>query len=95
MLNELKTLAGKKQITVPTDNNAAASHMQAMQGATGNEFDKMWLTHMVEMHEMKVAELQNAMNQATDPDIKAAATKAHPMVKKHTETLQAYKSQMQ
>lgn len=95
ILNDLKSAAVEKQVTVPADNNAAAPHMETMQSATGKQFDQMWVAHMATMHQTKLAELQNAMNQTQDADVKALATKAYPIVKMHTETLQSLISQLQ
>ena len=88
MLNDLKALAAKKQITAPTEASAdAMTQLQAMSKMSGNDFDKMWVSHMLTAHEATLADLQNAASNATDADIKNAANKAIPIVKMHRDLL--------
>lgn len=80
MLNDLKRLAVKKgvspgnymhELPLPDDLTAA------------NNFDNAWVSEMLELHEAKITELQNVVQQSSDPDIKAAAGKALPKIKMH------------
>jgi putative membrane protein len=87
MLSDLKTLAGKKQVTVPAANTADMSAMPSLSGATGKEFDQAWASEMLTMHEAKLNELQNVLSQTQDADIKALATKALPKIKMHRDML--------
>lgn len=91
MLNELKALAGKKQVTVPTSRQMDMSSMPGLAGASGKEFDNMWQSEMLKMHEAKIAELESVMQQTTDADIKNLATKALPKIKHHREMLTVVK----
>jgi uncharacterized protein (DUF305 family) len=63
--------------------------MAALQNATGAEFDRMWVSQMLTMHNAKVTELQAASTQITDPDLKAIVTKALPIVRNHRDRLVA------
>ena len=80
ILNELKKLAAKKGIS-------PKSYMNTMplspDDITGGDFDKTWASQMLTMHEAKIAELENTIQQSSDIDIKAAATKALPKIKLH------------
>ena len=87
MLNDLKAAAKAKNLAVPTDNGTAAAHAQTMSGASGKDFDKQWVSHMLEMHEAKLAELATAISQTTSGEVKALATKAQPKVKAHRDML--------
>lgn len=54
----------------------AANHtghmgMQALQNATGTEFDRMWVSQMLAMHEAKLAELTAASTSVQDAELKA------------------------
>jgi putative membrane protein len=86
MLNDLKTLAAKKQVTVPTT-NTAMSAIASLPNTAGKEFDIAWLNQMREMHQAKLTELENVLKQTHDADIKALATKAQPVIKKHIDML--------
>jgi putative membrane protein len=86
MLVELKTLASKKQVTVPAA-NTKMSGMLGLPDAKGKEFDQAWASQMLTMHEAKIRELQNVLNQTQDADIKALATKALPKIKMHSDLL--------
>ena len=89
ILNDLKSLASKKQVSVPSGNRISGdtSMMASMRSATGADFENSWAGQMLTMHQAKVAELQNALNQTQDADIKAAINKALPKIQAHTEML--------
>ncbi len=84
MLNDVKALAGKKNISLPENNTVPATEMG---NASGTAFDKMWVQHMLSGHEAKLSELQSVINSTQDADIKTLATKALPKVKMHRDML--------
>jgi len=86
MASDLKTLAAKKQVTVPAA-NTDMSGMPSLSGASGKEFDQSWASEMLTMHEAKISELQNVLSQTQDADIKALASKALPKIKMHRDML--------
>ena len=73
--------------------NAAVSgdHMAAilttLQNASGTEFNSLFLSQMLSMHEAKLAELQKAAISLTDSELKLNATKAIPTIKMHRDML--------
>ena len=85
MLNDLKKLAVKKGVS----QGSFMHSMPPVPGdiASGSDFDKTWASQMLTMHEAKIAELENAIQQSSDPDIKAAAAKALPKIKMHRHML--------
>jgi putative membrane protein len=89
ILNDLKTLAAKKQVKVPTHSTMAGdtSMMSSLQSTTGTDFDNSWAGQMLTLHQAKISELQNALNQTQDADIKAAINKALPKIQAHTQML--------
>jgi putative membrane protein len=81
MLKDLQSLAAQRQVTVPAANTNMAH--SALPDTKGKEFDQAWASQMVTMHEAKINELQNVLNQTQDPDIRALASKALPKIQKH------------
>jgi putative membrane protein len=93
MLNELKTVAAKKKVTVPANGPMDMPVMQSLSNAKGKNFDQAWKDEMLKMHEAKIEELQNAINQITDAEIKAVASNALPKVKLHRDMLAGLSTQ--
>ena len=87
--NDLKPVAEKKSVTLPTDINAEHKAMAAdMSKLSGEAFDKAYMTGQVADHEKTVALLQSQIDGGTDADAKAIATKMLPVVKMHLEMAQ-------
>lgn len=84
--NELKTLAGKKNITLPTDLDSMHQAMaQKLSGLSGAEFDKEYMRGQVEDHERTVALFQAQADNGADAEAKALAAKTLPNLKMHLE----------
>jgi putative membrane protein len=93
--NELKTVAGKKNVTVPTDvGSKHKSDMDSMSKLSGAEFDKQYVEMMVNDHEEDVSKFQKQADTATDPDVKAFAMKTLPTLKKHLDAIKAIQAKM-
>jgi putative membrane protein len=86
MLADLKALATKKGMSNHDGHNMDMSSMPSLPGQ-GREFDKMWTSQMLAMHEAKMAELQSFLNTTQDADLKALANKALPKIKMHRDQL--------
>ena len=89
-LGELQEIASKKGVDLPTEpdakHKATATALKALSGET---FDKQYmsmagLSDHKKTHEM----LQKVQRNATDPDLKAYASKTLPVVHGHLETAQ-------
>lgn len=87
MLNEFKSLATKKGVSGANMHTMDMPEMPSLANTTGKEFDKLWTTQMLTMHETKLAELQNFLNTTRDPDLKALTIKAMPVIKNHRDVL--------
>jgi predicted outer membrane protein len=61
--------------------------MQSLQNATGTEFNTLFVSQMLTMHEAKLSELQTAATTLTDPELKLLVTKAIPKIRMHRDTL--------
>lgn len=82
--NELKPIASTKNITLPT--NVKPEHKEIsdrLSKLTGAEFDREFLSVMVQSHEKSITAFQAEANSGTDPEIKAFATKTLPTLQEH------------
>ena len=81
---ELTALANTKGLAMPSDpgekHKEAADHVAGLSGAA---FDRMYMKHMVEDHEMDVKEFEKAAQSAQDADLKAWAAKTLPTLQDH------------
>jgi putative membrane protein len=93
--DELKALAVKKNITLPTTPNAKhQSTIQKFQSMSGAEFDKAYVDDMLEDHEKDVAEFEKQSQSNPDADVKAFAAKTLPTLKKHLDAIKALHGKM-
>jgi putative membrane protein len=73
---ELKALADSKKVELPTDPSLVAQgKMKLADAKSGADFDKTYAADMVSDHKKVVAAFEKASSSATDPDVKAFATK--------------------
>lgn len=81
---ELMTLASSKGITLPTSiddkHREQVTKLSAMSGA---EFDRAYAKMMLKDHEKDVSEFEKESTKATDPDVKAFASKTLPTLQEH------------
>jgi len=93
--DELKSLASKKNITLPTAPIAKhQSVIQKLQGMSGADFDKAYVDDMLEDHEKDVAEFEKQSQSNPDADVKAFAAKTLPTLKKHLDAIKALSAKM-
>jgi len=93
--DELKSLASKKNITLPTAPIAKhQSVIQKLQGMSGADFDKAYVNDMLEDHEKDVAEFEKQSQSNPDADVKAFAAKTLPTLKKHLDAIKALSAKM-
>jgi len=82
--SELKQLATKKGLTLPTDvgekHRSMAEHLAKLSGAA---FDRAYMSHMVMDHNHDVASFRKESQSASDPDLKAWAGKTLPTLQQH------------
>lgn len=87
---ELKTLAAQKNITLPTmlsdDKQKKYDDLAAKKGA---EFDKAYISFMVDDHKEDISEFEEASKDAKDPDVKAWAGGKIATLKHHLEMAEA------
>ena len=86
---ELMTLAQSKGVTLPTTldekHREQVNKLSAMSGA---EFDRAYSKLMLSDHKKDVAEFEKQSTRATDPDLKAFASRTLPTLQEHLQLAQ-------
>jgi putative membrane protein len=81
---ELKSVASKKGLQLPTDmNSEQKSEMDKLAKLSGAEFDKEYMSAMVDDHEEDVKEFETQAKDGNDADIKTFAGKTLPTLQQH------------
>lgn len=89
---ELKTLAGQKNITVPTSlTEKGKEAYEMLSKKDGKDFDKAYAEKMVEGHEKAIEKFEKEANDASDADIKNWANNTLPALRTHLEHSKACK----
>lgn len=88
VLNELKSLASTKGITVPTEAPADANDKaKELSDDKASEFDKDWCETLMDKHKASINKFENAANDVTDPDLKAWVNNTLPKLRTHHDKL--------
>lgn len=83
-LNELKAIAGKKGVTIPTDPTAQMQEkFEKMGKKQESEFNEEFCDMMVKDHKDAIDKVEKAATESQDNDIKAWASETLPGLKKH------------
>ena len=86
---ELKSLASKKNVTLPTELDAKHKAMQdKLSKLKGAAFDSAYMAHMATAHKEAVALFQREAKTGKDAEIKAFAEKALPTLQEHLKMAQ-------
>ena len=86
MLDEKKRMAKAKGVTLPTSPDAEQqAEAQKLQGMAKRDFDREYMGHMVKDHTDDLELVRKTAQEAKDPELKAAAAKAEPVIGKHLE----------
>ncbi len=81
---ELKALAAKKNITLPTTpGDEAQEHINDLAKYSGAEFDKKYAELMHKDHQEDLDLFKEAADDAEDPEVKAFASKTLPVLQNH------------
>jgi putative membrane protein len=82
--DELKSIAAKKNITLPASLNAKdQATYDRLSKLNGAAFDKAYMRDMVSDHRTDVKEFQNEADHGADPDLKSFAGKTLPTLQHH------------
>jgi len=89
MLNDLKSLAQKKSVSLPESVSLKdKAQMALMERASGAEFDKKYMEEMVKDHQKDAKEVQDLAAKTKDSDFKAALQKAGTKINEHLQLAQ-------
>jgi putative membrane protein len=93
--DELKQLAQNKGLTLPADVDAESKKTaDKLTKASGNDFDKQYMTAMVDGHEKVVKEFEKKSKDAKDPDLKTWVTNTLPTLQDHLKMAKETKSKL-
>lgn len=88
--DELKQIAAKKGITLPTSTDAKSqATYDRLSKLSGAEFDRAYMKDMVADHRTDVNEFKKESERGTDSDLKEFAAKTLPTLQKHLQTAEA------
>ncbi len=91
---ELKALAGKKNVTLPTDLGSYKDSMESMKASSPGDFDKEYVDQMVRDHESTVTAFKRQADSGADAEVKAFAAKTLPTLLKHLEMIKAIEEEL-
>ncbi len=93
---ELKTIAATQNITLPsTLGEDEQKHVNDMTKLSGAEFDKKYVSMMVDDHKEDIDEFKKAaQDDKTNPAVKDFATKTLPTLQKHMDAINAIDKKM-
>jgi len=93
--NELKQLAAKKSVTLPTELDAMhKAAMDKLSKLSGAEFDKEYVSEMVKDHEKDVTLFRTQSESGTDVEAKVFAGKTLPTLQMHLKMIQGIQGKM-
>lgn len=93
--NELKDLAAKNNVTLPTDVNADQKEMMNdLSKLSGKDFDSKYMDGQVDAHQKAVDLFQDEVDKGREADTKAFATKTLPTLKQHLEMAKSIDDKM-
>jgi len=93
--DELKSYASGHGINLPDSlPKDKQKHLDAMKTMKGAEFDKHYVSMMVEDHQKDVAKFKKESTSANDVQLKTWAGSTLPVLQKHLDSIQAIKKGM-
>ena len=87
--DELKQLASSKGIDLPSAlDSKHQKDMDKLNKLSGAQFDKAYMSHMVDDHKKDVSEFKKQAKSGKDADVKAFASKTLPTLEEHLQLAQ-------
>jgi len=88
--DELKSLAGMKNITLPpAPGEDHMDHIKKLTAKSGNEFDRDYMKMMVDDHQEDIDKFEKLANDGKDADLRAFANKTLPVLRTHLDSAKA------
>ena len=86
--DELKALAKSKGITLPDSIDSKEQQVKSdLSAKSGADFDKAYVSNMIDDHKEDIKEFEDATKNLKDPDLKAFAVKTLPTLKMHLDAV--------
>jgi putative membrane protein len=94
--DQLKSIAQQKGVQIPSDLDAKDKALKdKLSNMSGDQFDHMYMQHMVQDHKKDVAEFKKEANSGKDQDVKNFAQQTVPTLEDHLKMAQqTYRSEM-
>jgi putative membrane protein len=92
--DELKALAAKKNVTLPTNLGSHQSAVDKLTTLTGKDFDTAYVETMVSDHEKTVELFKKRAEDSSDADLQAFAKKTLPTLEAHLKMIKEIKGKM-
>jgi len=93
--DELKALAKSKNIALPlVVGSDEQKHYDDLNKKTGADFDKAYVSMMVDDHKTDIKHFEDAEKNLKDPDLKAFVTKTLPTLKMHLSSIEDIQKSM-
>jgi putative membrane protein len=90
-LNELKTLAQAKAISVPVEEDEQAKRkLENFTEASGNEFDEKWCKEMLDKHEDSIDQFEKRLQNTDDAELKTWISKTLLTLRTHYSRLKTF-----
>jgi len=91
--DELKSLAGQKNVTLPADiSDDHKKHKEDLSKKKGKDFDKAYMKMMVDDHQKTVDKFEKASKNSKDAELKAWVDKTLPTLRMHLDSAKAINS---
>ena len=88
VLTDLKALASKKGMTIPTEENGdSKDKLKELTDEKASEFDKEWCETLMDNHKTSISKFENAANDVSDPDLKSFINTVLPKLRTHHDKL--------
>ncbi|WP_439881028.1 DUF4142 domain-containing protein [Pontibacter sp. MBLB2868] len=90
---KLKALAAQKNIVLPDSmGEEHMDHVQELRNMTGADFDKAYISLMVDDHQKDIDMFEDAANDLEDPEVKSFASNTVPTLRKHLDRAKEVKN---
>jgi len=94
-LDDLKTLATNKAITIPTEEpDKTKEQIKDLNDDKPADFDKAWVKELMDKHEKTINTYEKELGETKDEDIKAWINKVLPKIRTHHDKLMAINSRV-
>lgn len=94
-LNDLRTLATNKAISIPTDEpDKIKETIKDLSDDKPSDFDKNWTKALMDKHEKTINAYEKELGDTKDEDLKTWINNVLPKIRTHHDKLMAYNSQV-